>query len=526
MTVPRTVTAFQSSRRIASGPLLAVASAVKSVIDAHDPEPVLIFDDHSSELVDVDFRGTPDEVRDRLARAFPQDQPGARGRGRPKLGVVAREVTLLPRHWDWLAEQSGGASAALRRLIDEARRGAATERRRAQTALYRFMTAMAGDAAGYEEAIRALFAGDRARFDSLIEAWAPDVRDHAWRLAPAAFGEAPSALDAFIPQERREAVLRAVEAAFPGAAIEKVEAITGGASGALIFKVVVRGADYLLRLEIGRDAFRDPERQYACLRIAAEAGVAPKLFYADARDGVAITDFVRAAPGDADKARGVRAVAIVDQLLRLHAAPLFPRLVDYMQGMETLIGQVRETAILPPKGLFSMLSAFGALKAAYPAGAPDLVSSHNDLNPNNILFDGERPWFVDWESAFAADRYVDLATVANCFAKSEAEREAVLRAYFGAALDDYRRARFFLMRQINRLFYATVMLNAAAAERPGARLTAVDLDVPRLADIQGEVGDLTTYDGRVRAACVFLNEAVHDVASPRFASAAARVAAG
>src|ERR1019366_8622304 len=123
MTVPRTVTAFQSSRRIASGPLLAVASAVKSVIDAHDPEPVLIFDDHSSELVDVDFRGTPDEVRDRLARAFPQDQPGARGRGRPKLGVVAREVTLLPRPWDWLGGQAGGAPAGVRRVIDEAGRG-------------------------------------------------------------------------------------------------------------------------------------------------------------------------------------------------------------------------------------------------------------------------------------------------------------------------------------------------------------------------------------------------------------------
>ena len=520
------VTAFQGSRRIAAGPLLSVASTIKSMIDGDNAESVLIFDDHSSEVVDVDFSGSAEEVRDRLDRAFPQDRAETRGRGRPKLGVVAREVTLLPRHWDWLAEQSGGASAALRRLIDEARRSAAGERRRAQTALYRFMTAMAGDAAGYEEAIRALFAGDRARFDALTQTWARDVRDHAWRLAPAAFGETPSALDAFIPNERREAVLRAVEAAFPGAAVEKLEPVTGGASGALIFKATVRGGDYLLRLETGRDGFRDPERQYACLKIAAEAGVAPKLHYADPRDGVAITDFVRVAPGDAEGARGERAVAIVDQLLKLHAAPLFPPLVDYMQGMETLIGLVRESAILPPKALFSLLSTFGTLKAVYPPADPDLVSSHNDLNPNNIVFDGARAWFVDWESAFAADRYVDLATVANCFAKGEAERETVLLAYFGDALDDYRRSRLFLMRQINRLFYATVMLNAAAAERPGARLTAADLDVPRIADIEGEVGDLATYEGRVRVACVFLNEAVHDVASAQFASASARVAAG
>jgi hypothetical protein len=302
--------------------------------------------------------------------------------------------------------------------------------------------------------------------------------------------------------------------------------VTGGASGALIFKLTLRGGDYLLRLETGRDGFRDPERQYACLKIAAETGVAPKLFYADARDGIAITGFVSVVAADPNAPPISRAPAIVAQLLRLHAAPLFPLLVDYMDGMESLIGQVRASGILPPSGLYAMLSAFSALKTAYPGGDPDLVSSHNDLNPSNILFDGERPWFVDWESAFAADRYVDLAAIANFFARSEAEREVVLGAYFGDALDDYRRARFFLMRQISRLFYATVMLNAAAAERPGSRLTAADLDVPRLADIEGPVSDLTTCEGRIRSACVFLNEAVHDVASPAFAAAKARVAAG
>ncbi len=520
------VTAFQGSRRVAAGPLMSVASTIKSMIDGDNAESVLIFDDHSSEVVDVDFSGSPEDVQDRLERAFPQDRSEARGRGRPKLGVVAREVTLLPRHWEWLGEQAGGASAALRRLIDEARRSPAGERRRAQTSLYRFMTAMAGDAAGYEEAIRALFAGDRGRFNSLTEGWAPDVRDHAWRLAPAAFDEAPSALDTYIPQSRREAVLRAVATAFPNAVVEGVEPVTGGASGALIFKMNVPGGVYLLRLETARDAFRDPERQYACLGIAAAAGVAPRLLYADARDGVAITGFVHVVAPDPSQPPGARLAAIVDQVRALHAAPLFPALVNYMEGLEALIAQVRESAILPPKGLFSLLSAFGALKAVYPGADPDLVSSHNDLNPSNIMFDGARPWFIDWESAFAADRYVDLAAVANFFAPGEVEREALLQRYFGVELDDYRRARLFLARQINRLFYTTVMLNAAAAARPGLRLTAVELDVPRLADIRGPVSDLTTHEGRVRSACIFLNEVVHDVASPQFTAAAARVAAG
>jgi hypothetical protein len=522
-----TVTAFQGSRRIALGPLFDVAAAVKAALGEQRLEPVLIFDDHSSELVEVDLRGTPDEVLARLERAYPHEPPEVRGRGRPKLGVVAREVTLLPRHWDWLAEQPGGASAALRRLIEEARRSPVGERRRAQTSLYRFMTTMADDAAGYEEVIRALFASDRARFMALTGDWAPDIRDHAWRLAPAAFGEASSALDGVIPLDRREAVLRAIEAAFPGAVVDSAEVVVGGASGALIFKITVQGGDYLLRLETGRDAFRDPERQYACLKIAAEAGVAPRFFYADPQDAVAITGFVRVVPPEpAEAARGARLAAIVDQVRVLHAAPLFPGLVGYMDGMRSLIALVREAGILPPKGLYALLNTFDVLAAVYPGDDTDLVSSHNDLNPNNILFDGERPWFVDWESAFATDRYVDLATVANCFAKGDVEREAVLRAYFGAALDDYRRARFFVMRQINRLFYATVMLNAAAAERPGSRLTAADLEAPRLADIEGPVSDLTTHEGRVRSACIFLNEAVHDVASPAFASAAKRLAAG
>ena len=117
-------------------------------------------------------------------------QPAApRGPGRPKLGVVAREITLLPRHWEWLAQQPGGASVAIRKLVEEARRtGEDKDRIRAgQEAAYRFMSAMAGNKPHYEEAIRALFAGDPVRFEELIAGWPADVRDHAARLAERAF---------------------------------------------------------------------------------------------------------------------------------------------------------------------------------------------------------------------------------------------------------------------------------------------------------------------------------------------------
>lgn len=198
------VTAFQAQRVLATGPLLEVALAVKRATEGGERQPLLVFDDASGRVVDLDLRGTPDEVRQRLAATPPpgpgryrQRQPDAapveaedrtpRGRGRPKLGVVAREVTLLPRQWDWLAEQPGGASAVLRRLVDDARRNGtdAQRQRAAQEAAYQFMLAMGGDLPGYEEATRALFAADLARLQQYIQDWPGDIRDYALRLAGA-----------------------------------------------------------------------------------------------------------------------------------------------------------------------------------------------------------------------------------------------------------------------------------------------------------------------------------------------------
>jgi hypothetical protein len=192
-------TAFEGTRRIASGALPEVAQKVKAVLDRGERAPVLIFDDATSEIVEVDFRGTAEEVAARLAAnpsvpVASDNQPDAatpRRPGRPRLGVVAREVTLLPRHWEWLNCQPGGASVALRKLVEQARRGSESKDRvrRAQESAYRFMSTMAGNEAGFEEALRCLFAGDRARFDSLVNDWPIDVRDHARKLAAEAFAQ-------------------------------------------------------------------------------------------------------------------------------------------------------------------------------------------------------------------------------------------------------------------------------------------------------------------------------------------------
>jgi uncharacterized protein len=193
--------AFEGERRIAFGDLQAVARAAKQTLDQHKEASVLIFDGSTSEPVDLDFRGGLEDVLARLpapndtAPAEPELAPN-RGPGRPKLGVVAREVTLLPRHWEWLAQQAGGASVAIRKLVEEARRGSDDRDRirRAHEAAYRFMSAMAGNRPHFEEATRALFAPDPVRFKALIAGWPADVCDHAAKLAERAFVRQPQAI--------------------------------------------------------------------------------------------------------------------------------------------------------------------------------------------------------------------------------------------------------------------------------------------------------------------------------------------
>lgn len=222
---PKPWTAFAGTERVASGEPGDVALACKSLIDEGDIRPLLIFDDETAEQVEVDFRGSSQDVLGRLAErmstsssgdseggtgsggreaavgtasgAASGELPGGtsdvtptpRPPGRPKLGVVGREVTLLPRHWEWLGRQPGGASVTLRKLVEQARKAnyAKDRVRHAQEVAYRFMSAIAGNEPGFEEASRALFAGDCDRFEEHSRSWPPDVRAYAMKLAADVF---------------------------------------------------------------------------------------------------------------------------------------------------------------------------------------------------------------------------------------------------------------------------------------------------------------------------------------------------
>ncbi|KAA2235793.1 DUF2239 family protein [Salinarimonas soli] len=185
MAHPSTHTAFQGFALLARGTLGDVALAAKRAAEADAEGSILIFEDATGRQIDLDLRGSEAEVRARHTPAAdpPEAAVEARGRGRPRLGVTAREVTLLPRHWDWLASRPGGASVTLRRLVDEARRRDGEGGRSGRDAAYGFMAAIAGNLPGFEEASRALFAGDRDRFEARTAGWPEDVRAHATRLA-------------------------------------------------------------------------------------------------------------------------------------------------------------------------------------------------------------------------------------------------------------------------------------------------------------------------------------------------------
>lgn len=198
--LPTRVTAFSGKQTVAAGDLLSVAHSLKQLVDQFPDSQILIFDDRSGAQVDMNLHGTLDEVLRRLpagaaAQAgISQTEPvTVRSAGRPKLGVIGREVTLLPRHWEWLAGQPGGASVAIRKLVEHAQRDSreTDQIRLAREASYKFMSAMAGDLPGFEEATRALFAGNQAQLASCVARWPEDVRAYATALAQPGWSPKP-----------------------------------------------------------------------------------------------------------------------------------------------------------------------------------------------------------------------------------------------------------------------------------------------------------------------------------------------
>jgi len=185
-----TYTAFEGNRLLLRGPLSEVVMQIKKRLGKAENSTILIFSDATGKTIDFNFRGNERDVLKRLETYVSDEAPKVSyGPGRPKLGVVSREVSLLPRHWEWLAAQSGGASATLRTLVEDARKKSSNTGhvKQAQERTYKFMSAMAGDLEGYEEALRALYKREKKTFLAHIRNWPSDVKDHSMELSEPAF---------------------------------------------------------------------------------------------------------------------------------------------------------------------------------------------------------------------------------------------------------------------------------------------------------------------------------------------------
>lgn len=280
-----------------------------------------------------------------------------------------------------------------------------------------------------------------------------------------------------VPSEHRQTAREALAAAFGGSKVSGLEPVLGGASGALIFRADVDGRSYLLRIETRMSSpLRNPH-QYVCLQTAAEAGIAPAVHYLDAGAGVVVMDFVAGRPlseypgGPADLAR-----AVGELVRRLQQSPAFPELHEFPAVVRRMIGFLRGSGVFAEGLLDPHAEGLDRIVEAYRWEPSTLVSSHNDPNPQNILFDGERLWLIDWEAAYRNDPLVDVAIVAENLAPTSELESALVEAWLGHAPDDLLRARLRLMRLLTRMYYAGLLI-ALSARSPGTE-PETDLAAP------------------------------------------------
>jgi aminoglycoside phosphotransferase (APT) family kinase protein len=318
-----------------------------------------------------------------------------------------------------------------------------------------------------------------------------------------------------IPQDKSAAVSRGLQQAFGTTAIDDTTRMTRGLSSDLVSRIVVNGSPYLLRIMTRINEQMDPHRIYACMRAASDAGLTPRVHYASTEDGISITDFVEAVPLALSHAR-----QLLPRTLRtLHALPPFPKEFNFVTAHNGFIWRFRTAALVPQHELDEAFTHYDQICAVYPRLDADMVSSHMDLKPDNILFDGERIWLVDWQAAFLNDRYFDLSVVANYLVDSESEDSTLLETYFDRKPDEYQRARFFLMRQALHMFSAAVFLMLGSGGKPIEQ----PANMPSLEEFHRSVWEgkvnFADKDQQIISGLVHWKRYVHSMRQPRLAEA-------
>ena len=325
-----------------------------------------------------------------------------------------------------------------------------------------------------------------------------------------------------IPQEKLAAVIEGLHEAFGVTEFEDISRITKGHTSSLVFRIIVRGSPYLLKIITRTE---DPTRHYTSMRAAADAGLASRVWHTNIEDKISITDFVEAEPLSVSEAR----VRLPASLRTLHSLPPFGRapynttctfLIDKGPMLDGYLQKFQAANILPKAENEEFFARYAELAAVYPHDDAEMVSSHNDLfKPDNILFDGQRIWLVDWEAAFLNDRYADLAVVANQVVTNDQEEAAFLEEYFEVAPNQYQLARFHLMQQIAHLFYSMAFLSLGSSGQPIDWIGRV----PEFRDYQrriwaGEV-DLAEKDVKIVYGRVHWEQLMQNVREARYIQA-------
>ena len=275
----------------------------------------------------------------------------------------------------------------------------------------------------------------------------------------------PESLFELIPPDRRALARLAIGAVADSGRVTALGPVTGGASGALTYRVEAGARSYLLRMETGRFAFQNPDH-YACMEAAAHAGIAPPLRFVDPKQGIAVMDFVTQHPLQEYPGGSPALMRDLGGLIRrLQDSAAFPApAIPYFELIRRMLAFVRRSRVFAAGLLDPHQEGFERIGEAYPWNEAARVSSHNDPNPRNILFDGARLWLVDWEGACRNDALTDLAVVTHELAGTPDLQQQLLRSWLGREPDPTTNARLVLMRQLTAMFYACVIFRRFAGE--------------------------------------------------------------
>ncbi|WP_434380947.1 phosphotransferase [Melittangium boletus] len=326
-----------------------------------------------------------------------------------------------------------------------------------------------------------------------------------------------------IPAAWRDAVAAALRETFGSEDGVVLAPLHGGYSGAPVLKLTVAGQPHVLRVIHAPSPLNSPPRHFACMRTAAEQGLAPAVLFADDRTGICITRYIDTRPHTPLLATDEGLARFGQLLRRLHTGPAFPVFLDALQMIQGGLGTLVGAKYPIPALVQAFLDRFETVQAALRPHLT-LAPCHNDLNPNNLLFDGERLWLVDWETACMGDPFLDLTTAMLWFDFSPAREETLLRAYWGAEPTPWQRARLEVTRQVSRCFYALVflLLSLQSGQRPPASLPPGDA-LPSWSEARRALGTGTVAaqgpDYRFHLSLILSRDALEAMERPAFTQA-------